>query len=125
VVDRQHVWFGADRATRAQGRGAARRHKTSIRVRPFDPAQPARTFDTALVIAPGGSGTPVWRLRWPERGSVVLVFADAPVAGAELDGIAREWHTLSAAKESAGPVEAPLRILSAVTLTEVARVVRG
>jgi hypothetical protein len=123
VVDRQHVWFGADRATLAQGRGAARRHKTSIRVRPFDPAQPAKTFDTALVVAPGGDGTPVWRLRLPERGSMVLVFADAPVAGEALAGVAREWHFLSAGEDSVGPAEAPLRILSALTLAEVARVV--
>src|SRR5262249_46026190 len=44
VVDSPRVWFGADGAPLARGRGAARRQKTSIRVRPLDPAAPAETF---------------------------------------------------------------------------------
>jgi hypothetical protein len=125
VMDRQHVWFGADRATLAQGRGAARRHKTSIRVRPFDPAQPAQTFDLALVIAPGGAGVPLWRLHLPERESCVVVFADAALGEETLANLARQWQPISVGEESSGPAAAPLRILSAMTLTEVARVVRG
>jgi hypothetical protein len=124
VLDSQQVWFDADRATRAQGRGAARRHKTGIRVRPFDPAQPGQTFDLALVLAPGGSGTPLWRLHLPERGNTVLVFADVGVAEESLAGVAREWQPVCAVKDASGPAEAPLRILSALTLAEVARAVK-
>jgi tRNA(Leu) C34 or U34 (ribose-2'-O)-methylase TrmL len=124
VVDTHRVWFGADRETMAQGRGAARRHKTSIRVRPLDPAAPAETFDVALLLAAGLAGTPVWRLRLPERGSCALVFSDSPVAAEAVTAVAREVWPVSLDGEPATAADAPLRIFSAITLTEVARVVR-
>jgi tRNA(Leu) C34 or U34 (ribose-2'-O)-methylase TrmL len=124
VVDTHHVWFGADRETIAQGRGAARRHKTSIRVRPLAPAAPAETFDVALLLASGGAGTPVRRLRLPERGSCALVFSDSPVSAETVCAVAREVWPVSLDDEPATPAVAPLRIFSAITLTEVARVVR-
>jgi tRNA(Leu) C34 or U34 (ribose-2'-O)-methylase TrmL len=124
VVDTHRVWFGADRATLAQGRGAARRHKTSIRVRPLDPGAPAETFDVALLLASGVGGTPVRRLRLPERGSCALVFSDSAVTAEAMMRLARECWTVSLDDEPATPADAPLRIFSAIALTEVARVVR-
>jgi tRNA(Leu) C34 or U34 (ribose-2'-O)-methylase TrmL len=124
VVDTQRVWFGADRETTAQGRGAARRHKTSIRVRPLDPAAPRETFDVAVLLASGVSGTAVRRLRLPDRGSCALVFSDSPVTAESVTAVAREVWPISLDDEPATPSDAPLRIFSAITLTEVARVVR-
>jgi tRNA G18 (ribose-2'-O)-methylase SpoU len=122
VVDRHHVWFDADREARSQGRGAARRHKNAIRVRPLDPADPAETFDVAFVLAPGLTGTPVWQLHLP-RETCALVFADAPLDPAVLAPVAREWVPLRVGDGNA-PAEAALRIFSAITLAEVARLVR-
>jgi tRNA G18 (ribose-2'-O)-methylase SpoU len=124
VMDRHHVWFDADRATRAQGRGAARRHKTSIRVRPLGPTAPAETFDVALLLAPGHSGTPIAQLQLPGREACALVLADAPVEPSALASLARECLPLSLAADGGAPTEAILRIFSAIALTEVARVVR-
>jgi tRNA G18 (ribose-2'-O)-methylase SpoU len=121
VVDRHRVWFDADRATRAQGRGAARRHKNAIRVRPLDPAEPAETFDLALVVAPGLAGTPLWQLQLP-RARCALVFADAPLDPAVLTPIAPDWLPLNIG--DGAPAEAALRLFSAITLAEVVRLVR-
>src|SRR5262249_49868676 len=120
VVDSHRVWFGADRATLAQGRGAARRHKNAIRVRPLDPAAPAEVHDVGILAGCGGPGTPVWQMRLPERASCVLVFADAPVVPESLPTLAREWQVVSVG-HGGTPADAPLRILSAVTLAEAAR----
>jgi tRNA(Leu) C34 or U34 (ribose-2'-O)-methylase TrmL len=124
VMDRHHAWFDADRATRAQGRGAARRHKTAIRVRPFDPGAPAEPFDVAFLLAAGVAGTPVWRMHLPPRESCALVYADAPLDPQALAPVARECVPLSLGDEPAAPADAPLRILSAISLTEVARLLR-
>lgn len=122
VVDTHRVWFGADRATLAQGRGAARRHKNAIRVRPLDPVAPAQTYDVGIVVGCAGVGTPVWQMKLPERVSSVLVFADAPLDLESLRALAREWQIVSVGNGGI-PTDAPLRILSAITLAEVGRVV--
>jgi hypothetical protein len=124
VVDTFRVWFGADRETIAQGRGAARRHKTSIRVRPLNPTAPTEQVDVAVLVASGIAGTPVRRLRLPERGSCALVFSDSPVSAESLTSMARECWPVTLEDEPATPRDAPLRIFSAITLTEVAQVVR-
>jgi tRNA G18 (ribose-2'-O)-methylase SpoU len=124
VVDRHCAWFDADRATRAQGRGAARRHKTAIHVRPLDPDAPGEPLDVAFLLAPGLVGTPVWRIHLPPREACALVFADAPVEPQALAPLARECVPLSLGEEEARPADAPLRIFSAITLTEVARLLR-
>jgi tRNA G18 (ribose-2'-O)-methylase SpoU len=124
VADPHRVWFDADRATTAQGRGAARRHKTSIRVRPLHPSEPAEKYAVSFLVAPGNAGTPVWRLRLPERGACALVFADAPVAPEAVAALAPDCVPLSVGEDGAGPTEAVLRILSAITLVEVAGMVR-
>jgi tRNA G18 (ribose-2'-O)-methylase SpoU len=122
VVDRHHVWFDADRSARAQGRGAARRHKNAIRVRPFDPAAPDATFDRVFVLAPGVVGTPVWQLHLP-REKCAVVFADALLDPAALAPLAQDWIPLSVSDGNA-PADAPLRLFSAITLAEAARLVR-
>jgi tRNA G18 (ribose-2'-O)-methylase SpoU len=124
VMDRHHVWFDADRATTAQGRGAARRHKTSLRVRPLDPEKPAATFDTVLLLAAGVAGTPVWRLHPPERGSCAVVFADAPLAPEVLGGLSDDVHLISLTGGMDTPADASLRLFSAVALTEMTRLLR-
>jgi tRNA G18 (ribose-2'-O)-methylase SpoU len=124
VVDRHRAWFDADRATRAQGRGAARRHKTAIHVRPLDPSAPGLRFDIAFLLAPGVTSTPVWRMHLPPREACALVFADAPVDAQALVPLARDCVLLSLGDEAATPTDAPLRIFSAIALTEVAQLVR-
>jgi tRNA G18 (ribose-2'-O)-methylase SpoU len=121
VIDPNHVWFDADREARSQGRGAARRHKNAIRVRPLDPVERGEPLDLALVLAPGLTGTPVWQLQLP-RAACALVFADAPLDPAALAPLARDWLPLSVGDHA--PAEAALRIFSAIALAEVARLVR-
>jgi hypothetical protein len=124
VVDRHHVWFDADRATRAQGRGAARRHKTAIHVRPLDPDVPGEPFDTVFLVAAGVAGTPVWRMHLPPHQGCALVFADAPPNPEALAPLTRECVPLSLGDEPVTPADAPLRIFSAIALTEVVRLLR-
>jgi tRNA G18 (ribose-2'-O)-methylase SpoU len=121
VMDQHHAWFDADRATTAQGRGAARRHKTSIRVRPFDPMKPAVSFDTVLVMAAGVAGSPLWRLHLPDRGSTVIVFADTPLSLETLACLGGEVQPMSLTGGADSPRDAQLRIFSAATLTEINR----
>jgi tRNA G18 (ribose-2'-O)-methylase SpoU len=124
VMDQHNVWFDADRATTAQGRGAARRHKTSIRVRPFDPQKPAVTFDTLLVLAAGVEGTPLWRLHVPDRGSCAVVFADMPLTPESVTSLGGEVNSISLTGGADVPSNSQLRIFSATTLTELNRVLR-
>jgi tRNA G18 (ribose-2'-O)-methylase SpoU len=121
VVDHHHVWFDADREARSQGRGAARRHKNAIRVKPLDPGEPDETFDLAFVLAPGLAGTPVWQLHLPPE-RCALVFADAPMDPAVLAPVAQDWQPLRIG--DGAPAEAALRLFSAIALAEVARLVR-
>ncbi|MDQ2805494.1 MAG: hypothetical protein M3Z04_01025, partial [Chloroflexota bacterium] len=71
LFDPAAVWWTRDRATFAAGRGAARRHKTPLRVQPCDPASGPR-YDHAVVITHAGSGPPLWSTRLPP-GTVVLL----------------------------------------------------
>ncbi len=124
LADRHHVWFDADRATLSQGRGAARRHKTPIHIQPFDPERPTEPFDVALLVSPVGPGTPVWQVRLPAGASSVLVFSERPLEAEHAERWAREWLPVSVAAEANGPIDSPLRITSAIVLTEVGRVLR-
>jgi tRNA G18 (ribose-2'-O)-methylase SpoU len=124
LVDRHHVWFDADRATLAQGRGAARRHKTPIHVRALDPEAPVESFDVAFLVSPVGPGTPVWQLRLPAGAACAVVFSETALDGERMGPLAREWVPVTLAGEAPHPIDSPLRLTSAITLVEVGRMVR-
>jgi hypothetical protein len=123
VVDRHAVWFGADRSTLSQGRGAARRHKTPIHVRALDGAAPDVRFDVVAIVSPGGPGIPVWQMRLPGSASCALLFTESRVEAEAVAALGRDVVHVCVREEGAGPVASPLRLLSAITLTEVGRVV--
>jgi tRNA G18 (ribose-2'-O)-methylase SpoU len=124
LVDRHNVWFGADRSALSQGRGAARRHKTPIRIQALDPEAPAATYDLAFLIHPTGAGVPVWQMRIPAGASSVLVFSETALEGERVRRLAAESVPVCIAEASAQSIDSPLRIASAIALVEAARVVR-
>jgi hypothetical protein len=123
VVDRHSVWFGADRSTLSQGRGAARRHKTPIRVRALDPGAPDERFDVIFLVTPGGGGTPVWQMRLPVMGSCALLFAETRIEAEAVAALAHDIVQVCITEDALEPVASPLRLVSAIALTEVGRVV--
>jgi tRNA G18 (ribose-2'-O)-methylase SpoU len=123
VVDRHSVWFGADRPTLSQGRGAARRHKTPIRVRALDPSAPEERFEVIFLVAPGGGGTPVWQMRLPAMESCALLFAQTPIEAEAVAVLAHDVVHGCITEDTVEPVASPLRLVSAITLAEVGRVV--
>nr|HEX4317759.1 TrmH family RNA methyltransferase [Kofleriaceae bacterium] len=81
VDDRRGAWFDVDRVTRSLGRGAARRGRNPIRVRP-PPTAPA-AFDEVCVVGTDGDhdGEPLRRADLA-RGPRQLVVLGEPDAGA-------------------------------------------
>jgi tRNA G18 (ribose-2'-O)-methylase SpoU len=124
VADRHSVWFGADRSTLSQGRGAARRHKTPIRVRALDATAPEERFDVVFVVSPTGPGTPVWQMRLPATESCALLFTETRIETDAVAALAREVVPVRVGENVVVPIASPLRLLSAIALTEVGRVVQ-
>lgn len=75
LADRHEVWFSRDRATYVQGRGAARRHKNPLQVRPYDSARLV-PYDLGLVVTLRGPGPPLARVRLPPGAPVAVVLPD-------------------------------------------------
>ena len=85
VEDRHRVWFGVDRATRAESRGAARRGRNDIRVVPAT-AETLRAFDQVMVVTAGPRGVPLRKLDLARGPRQVIVIPDESRAGPEREG---------------------------------------
>jgi hypothetical protein len=75
IDDRFRVWFGVDRATRSEGRAAARRARNSIRLRPIEAGKPL-PYDEAVFVTAGGDGVPLQRANLACGQRQLLVFVD-------------------------------------------------
>ena len=75
VEDRHRVWFGVDRATLAEGRGAARRGRNDIRVVPAT-ATTLAAFDEVMVVTAGPRGAPLAKLDLARGPRQVIVIPD-------------------------------------------------
>jgi len=87
VEDRSRVWFGCDRVTRSEGRGAARRGRNPIHVIPI-PASERFFFDEVVVVTTRREGQPLHRSHLSGGPREILVFPDEDV----LDMEAEDWE---------------------------------
>lgn len=103
VEDRYRVWFGVDRATRAEGRGAARRGRNDIRVVPATRGT-VRAFEEVTVITAGSRGIPLAKLDLARGPRHVIVIPDESRADAAWE----DW-TGAGRDPRYGRVELPAR----------------
>jgi tRNA C32,U32 (ribose-2'-O)-methylase TrmJ len=75
LEDRAGVWFTKDRSTVLAGRAAARCEVNRIMVRPRKQLI-LEDYDRIIACGRDRIGTPLSRLRLPERGKVLLVYGD-------------------------------------------------
>jgi len=120
--DRHRVWFGVDRAARAEGRAAARRARNPIRVVPTTPDQRFR-FEQVSVVTTRRGGRPLRRARRDRGPRQLLVIPDQ--AGLALEQ--EDWRRLGDAVELL-EIELPAaefapryRLVATITLAEAAR----
>jgi hypothetical protein len=122
VEDRGGVWFGCDRVTRSEGRGAARRGRNPIRLVAVPPTQRYRVADVC-VITTRRLGEPLPRARLAEGGDQLLVLPDESRVRVEEE----DWQRLGAEVrfahvEAEGPETAhPYRLPATIALAEAAR----
>jgi hypothetical protein len=122
LEDTNDVWFGVDRGTRSEGRGAARRGRNSIRVIPAREGW-STGFSQVSVITTAGAGTPLHRADFAQGPRQLVAIPDESKANAgdqdwghlgvpvhmvrlELPGGSRPYH---------------YRLIASIALAEVAR----
>ncbi|MBI2920540.1 MAG: hypothetical protein HYY18_05600 [Planctomycetes bacterium] len=122
LEDSNCVWFGVDRATRSEGRGAARRSRNSIRVIPAREGWSAG-FSEVCVVTTTGPGVPLHRADLAGGPRQLLAIPD------ESDSVAaaQDWSRLGAVVK---PVHLDLpggthpyhyRLIASIVLAEAAR----
>src|ERR1051325_1008195 len=121
LQDSHGAWFGCDRATRSEGRAAARRGKNDIHL---VPAKPSTTFKyaraTILTSEPGA--TPLHRTNLTGGRSQLLVLPDPPCAvGTDWSRFARdiEFVCLQIPDVPAPPASQHYRVPVTILLAEV------
>jgi len=75
VEDRSGVWFGCNRATRAEGRAAARAHRNPLQLIPVSKER-RYGFDEVCVISASCQGTPLPRARLARGGRQLIALPD-------------------------------------------------
>jgi SpoU rRNA Methylase family len=89
IEDRQQVWFGCERAVRAEGRAAARRGKNEILCIPC-PTGATHRCDRVTIVSTQALGAPVHRLNLTRGPSQVVVIPDEK----NLDQSTETWSRL-------------------------------
>jgi tRNA G18 (ribose-2'-O)-methylase SpoU len=124
VEDRHRVWFGVDRATGAEGRGAARRGRNDINVVPAI-AETLRAFDEVTVVTAGPRGVPLRKLDLARGPRQVIVIPDESGAGPEREG----WAGGAGRNQNLARVELPAggdavrryRLVATIAMAEIDR----
>ncbi|MFQ5566828.1 MAG: TrmH family RNA methyltransferase [Paracoccaceae bacterium] len=75
IDDRAGVWFGCDRITRSEGRGAARRGRNPIRLVPTTDAH-GFAFEEVCVVTCGRDGVPIHRANLAKGPRQLVVIPD-------------------------------------------------
>ena len=75
IEDRNQLWFGCDRVTRSEGRGAARRGRNPIRLVPCF-AEATYAFSHVTVVTTSGTGMPIHRANLARGGRQLVVVPD-------------------------------------------------
>ncbi len=122
VEDRKQVWFGCDRAVRAEGRAAARRGRNEITCIPFPPGAP-HAFKRVTVITTRRTDTPVHRMNLARGPSQLVVIPDESCVEVSTES----WARLGAELEYAH-LQIPVaeftyhyRLAATIALAEVSR----
>ncbi|MBN1443580.1 MAG: hypothetical protein JXA90_12795 [Planctomycetes bacterium] len=122
LEDRCGVWFGCDRGTRSEGRGAARRGRNPIHVLRGDLAR-RYAFDDVCVVTARSEGEPLHRAELSRGGSQLLVLPDESA----IDARAEDWERLGRSvvflRIETPAVEFPYRyrLPATIALAEAAR----
>jgi hypothetical protein len=122
VDDRHGAWFGIQRATRAEGRAAARRARNPIRVIP-SAVERGYAFDEVIVVTTTPGGIPLSRAKLAGGQRHLLVIPDTH--GVEVDTVDWEqfgkqvtWVTLDVPRIPSGR---RYRLDASIVLAETAR----
>ncbi len=122
IEDRAGVWFGCDRVTRSEGRGAARRGRNPIRLVPTTDTH-SFAFEEACVVTCGRDGVPIHRAnlaRGPRQ--LVVIPDESAIRTSEEDlqrlGSAVRLVHLDVPREE---FVYHYRIIVTITLAEIAR----
>jgi SpoU rRNA Methylase family len=91
IEDPHRVWFGCDRATRAEGRAAARRSKNEILLIPCPPAASTYSYPQAIVVTRHAIGTPLHRTNFAGGPNHLVVIPDE----SQIDVTTHDWSRLS------------------------------
>lgn len=122
IEDRAGVWFGADRATRSEGRAAARRARNPIRLIPSAPDD-RYAFERVLIVTTRRRGTPLHRATLAGGPRTVIALPDE----SSVDVERADWQRLGKQVAFAHiPVRATdyayhYRLLATIALAEIAR----
>ncbi len=122
VEDRAGVWFGVDRATRSEGRAAARRGRNAIRVVPA--TQEAREgYEEVCVVTTRQDGVPLHRARLAGGARQLIAIPDEEA----VDVLAETWArrgkkaTLVNLDPPSGSFAYHYRLVATLALAEIAR----
>ena len=124
LADSQEVWFSRDRATYVRGRGAARRHKNPLQVRPYAPGARSVPYDLGLIITLCGPGPPLSQVQLPPGASVAVVLPDESrepgcAVAASIPIARRVQYVCLDVPNPAAPYH--YRLVTAMALAELAR----
>jgi hypothetical protein len=122
-LDDQHVWFGVDRHTTAEGRAAARRARNRIQVIPVkdEPATPV--FERAIVVTRQPAGQPLHRVDLAGGDGLLIVIPDEAGAGIDPSRWGRLARSVTAVGVPSARTGTPARyrLFASIVMAEVAR----
>lgn len=122
VEDRSGVWFGCDRVTRSEGRGAARRGRNPIRLIPAEPAT-RYAYQEVAVVTTRHPGIPLPQARLAQGPQQILVIPDE----SRMDASREDWQRLGQSVQFVNldlpAAEFPYhyRLITSIALAEAAR----
>jgi tRNA G18 (ribose-2'-O)-methylase SpoU len=122
VEDRHRVWFGVDRVTRAEGRGAARRGRNDIHLVPATTGT-ARAFDQITVITTKLLGVPLRKLDLARGPRQMIVIPDETCVDLEREdwaGAARNLRFARIEVPAVGTVRR-YRLMATIAMAEIDR----
>jgi SpoU rRNA Methylase family len=123
LLDDQHVWFGVDRHTTAEGRAAARRARNRIQVIPVKDERATPAFDRAIVVTGQPAGQPLHRVDLAGGNGLLIVIPDEAGAGIDPGLLGRLARSVTIAGVPITRIGMPplYRLLASIVMAEVAR----
>jgi len=122
VEDRAGAWFGVDRATRSEGRAAARRGRNAIRVIPAT-EEARHAYDEVCVVTTRQKGVPLHRANLAKGARQLLAIPDEDAVDLWAETWARSGKKVTVARIDAPAEQFPYhyRLVATIALAEAAR----